>query len=49
MVSSQKNIFVYDDFSSDNPILMGTIYVNVIKGSESYSFEYDKKWLKKPI
>ncbi len=47
MVSSQKNIFVYDDFSSDNPILMGTIYVNVIKGSESYSFEYDKKWLKK--
>ena len=26
---------------------MGSLYVNVIKGGESYSFEYDKGWLKK--
>lgn len=47
MASNQKNIFVYDDFSSENPLLMGRLYVNIIKGGESYSFEYDKAWLKK--
>ncbi|MCQ2502095.1 MAG: type II toxin-antitoxin system HipA family toxin, partial [Lachnospiraceae bacterium] len=29
------------------PVLMGSLYVNVIKGGESYSFEYDKDWLRK--
>ncbi len=47
MASNQKTIFVYDDFSAGSPILMGTLYVNIIKGGESYSFEYDKDWLKK--
>jgi serine/threonine-protein kinase HipA len=47
MVSYQKSILVYDDFSAESPILMGTLYVNIIKGGESYSFEYDKDWLKK--
>ncbi len=47
MASNQKKIFVYDDFSSEAPILMGTLFVGVIKGGESYSFEYDKDWLKK--
>lgn len=47
MPAHQKTIFVYDDFSSDQPILMGCLFVNVIKGGESYSFEYDKDWLKK--
>ena len=47
MASNQKTIFVYDDFSAGSPILMGTLYVNIIKGGESYSFEYDKDWLNK--
>ena len=47
MLTNQKNIFVYDDFSDERPLLMGTLFVNVIKGYESYSFEYDKEWLKK--
>ncbi|MDO4987828.1 MAG: type II toxin-antitoxin system HipA family toxin [Synergistes sp.] len=47
MAVNQKNIFVYDDFSADRPVLMGCLYVNVIKGGESYSFEYNKEWLKK--
>ena len=47
MTSNQKNIFVYDDFSAGIPVLMGNLYVNTIKGGESYSFEYDKEWLKK--
>ena len=46
MASNQTTIFVYDDFSAGSPILMGTLYVNIIKGGESYSFEYDKDWLK---
>ena len=47
MAINQKTIFVYDDFSTDQTVLMGSLYVNVIKGGESYSFEYDKGWLKK--
>lgn len=47
MAANQKTIFVYDDFSTDQPILMGKLYVNVIKGGESYSFEYDKDWLER--
>lgn len=47
MAVNQKTIFVYDDFSTDQPHLLGSLYVNVIKGGESYSFEYDKDWLKK--
>lgn len=47
MAINQKNIFVYDDFSADRTILMGILYVNVIKGGEAYSFEYDRGWLKK--
>lgn len=47
MAINHKTIFVYDDFSTYQPVLMGSLYVNVIKGGESYSFEYDKGWLKK--
>ena len=47
MAANQKTIFVYDGFSSEQPVFMGSLYVNVIKGGESYSFEYDKEWLKK--
>ena len=47
MVSKEKTIFVYDDFSMQNPTLMGILYINSLKGEESYSFEYDRGWLKK--
>ena len=47
MVSKEKTIFVYDDFSMQNPTQMGILYVNSLKGGESYSFEYDREWLKK--
>lgn len=46
MSSNQKIIYVYDDFSTDVPLLMGCLYVSVIKGGEPYSFEYDRNWLK---
>lgn len=38
---------MYDDFSEDEPLLIGMLYSVVIKGGESYSFAYDKNWLKK--
>ena len=47
MAGEDKTILVYDDFSADAPILLGKLYVGVIKGGESYSFEYDKEWLTK--
>lgn len=47
MPSKQKTIFVYDDFSFDHPIFMGSLYVNVTKGTETYSFEYNRDWLKR--
>ena len=47
MAANEKTIYVYDDFSFEKPELIGTLYVNVIKGSESYSFAYDAQWLKK--
>ena len=46
-MDSRKTILVYDDFSFDNPILLGKLYVDVIRGFESYSFEYDDEWLKR--
>lgn len=46
MAGDEKIIFVYDDFSKDVPVLLGRLYVGVIKGGETYSFEYDTNWLK---
>ncbi|MCI9474887.1 MAG: type II toxin-antitoxin system HipA family toxin [Emergencia sp.] len=44
-MSMNKTILVYDDFSGAVPVLIGRLYVDVIKGGESYSFAYDDKWL----
>ena len=38
MAANQKTIFVYDGFSSDQPVFMGSLYVNVIKGGEFLFF-----------
>ena len=45
MAEKEKIIYVYDSFTFDEPKLMGRLFVNVIKGGESYSFEYDQEWL----
>lgn len=45
MRGEEKIIYVYDDFTCDEPVLLGKLHVGVIKGGESYSFEYDKGWL----
>lgn len=47
MAKEEKIIYVYDDFSGDAPMLLGKLSVGVIRGGETYSFEYDKEWLAK--
>ena len=46
-MSTDKTIFVYDDFSFEEPCLLGELYVQVIRGSENYAFEFDEAWLSK--
>lgn len=45
MSAISKTIYVYDSFSNVEPQLMGRLYVDLIRGRESYSFEYDYEWL----
>ena len=46
MANSQKKIYVYENWSSVEPNKIGTLYVDISKGKESFSFEYDSEWLK---
>ena len=39
MPAMSKTIYVYDSFSDSEPQLMGRLYVDLIRGRESYSFE----------
>ena len=41
-----KEIYVYENWKSDTPSLIGTLYVDGGKGKEVISFEYDDDWLK---
>ena len=45
MASETKTIYVYDGFSRKEDALLGRLYVDVIRGGETYSFEYDAEWL----
>ncbi len=47
MNANQIEIYVYDDFSFEEPILLGTLFVDVLRGQETYSFEYNSDWLSK--
>jgi len=46
MNNTQKAVYVYDDFSAEEPVLLGRLYVDIIRGGESYAFEYAEDWLK---
>lgn len=47
MNNSSKTIFVYDNFSSKEACLLGRLFVDLQRGSEIFSFEYDDEWLAK--
>lgn len=40
-----KTIYVYESWLSETPSLIGKLYVDTVRGGESYSFEYDNAWL----
>ena len=44
-MQESKTIYVYDDFSGETPQLMGFLYIDSIKGKESFAFEYNDEWL----
>jgi len=46
MASNNKTIYVYENFHSEDPNFLGTLFVENVRGHESYSFEYDARWLK---
>lgn len=41
-----QKILVYENFSSAEPKKLGVLYVDTLRGTEHYSFEYDDTWLK---
>lgn len=43
-----KKVYVYENWMSDEPSLLGTLYIDVLRGSEVYSFEFDETWLNNP-
>jgi len=49
MAAEQKTIYVYDSFSFDEAVPLGVLYVNAIRGSETFSFEYDSQWIAKTM
>lgn len=46
MANEEQKIYVYENWSHDEPLLMGILFVSKSRGSENYSFEYDDTWLK---
>jgi len=45
--NNEREILVYAAWADlKNPMLMGKLYANLIRGKEVFSFEYEKEWLK---
>ncbi len=44
-----KIIYVYENWLSETPSLLGKLYIDTVRGGENYSFEYSEKWLKNPV
>ena len=40
---AEKIIYIYENWSSNVPKLMGRLYVDFIRGKEQVAFEYDLK------
>jgi len=48
-MEQKRNIYVYIDWpESDEPIYMGVLYSEVIRGKEVFSYENDSRWLRYP-
>ncbi len=42
-------ILVFDHFSNTSPQKMGSLFVDSLRGEESFSFEYDSSYLKNSV
>ena len=45
MPGIDKTIYVYADWVSHLPVLIGALYVDSVRGKELFSFEYSKSWI----
>lgn len=45
MAVNETKIYVYEHFLTEEPRLLGHLYVSAVKGTETYAFEYDDSWL----
>lgn len=45
MPSNEKTIYVYANWDSGNPVLMGRLYAINSRNNEVFAFEYDNEWL----
>ena len=43
---SDRTVFVYECWTDEKPTLMGSLYVETLRGKETCSFEYDRSWLR---
>lgn len=42
----EKVIGVYENWSEEQPVLAGIMRIQKVRGSETFSFEYDENWLR---
>ena len=47
MAYERKTIYVYENWSGEQPVFLGTLYADQTRGTEYFSFEYDEGYLKK--
>lgn len=46
MDNMDKVVYVYENWSSATPALLGRLCINKDKRSETYSFAYEESWLR---
>lgn len=45
-MSDERTVYVYENWKSDKPALIGRLYAEAGRGRQSYSFEYEESWLR---
>jgi len=46
VAGNDKTIYVYADWVDNSPVFMGRLFASYIRGKESFSFEYNKDWIR---
>lgn len=45
MQQDKKSIYVYENWTGRTPTLLGVLHADFVRGQETFSFEYDARWL----